>query len=115
VSAALYNMFVQVQSIVSSNIYRQDDIPDYSKPAIRSLQVIGRFADMCFPTEKGNSALVAISVLNIVLYIAVKQYYMWRNKSKERKWRQLSAEEKANYLETTTDEGNKRLDFRFVH
>jgi hypothetical protein len=65
--------------------------------------------------EKGNSALVAISVLNIVLYIAVKQYYMWRNKSKERKWAQLSAEEKANYLETTTAEGNKRLDFRFVH
>ncbi|GAB7331236.1 hypothetical protein MBLNU13_g02699t2 [Cladosporium sp. NU13] len=94
VSAALYNMFVQVQSIISSNIYRQDDIPDY---------------------KKGNSALVAISVLNIVFYIAVKQYYMWRNKSKERKWQQLSAEEKANYLETTTAEGNKRLDFRFVH
>jgi hypothetical protein len=36
VSAALYNMFVQVQSIVSNNIYRQDDIPDYSKSTIRS-------------------------------------------------------------------------------
>ena len=54
-------------------------------------------------------------MLNIVLYIAVKQYYVWRNKSKERMWKQLSAEEKANYLETTTVEGNKRLDFRFVN
>jgi len=65
--------------------------------------------------EKGNSALVAITVLNMFLYVAVKQYYIWRNKSKERQWQQLSAEEKAVYLETTTVEGNKRLDFRFVH
>jgi hypothetical protein len=59
--------------------------------------------------------LIAITVLNIVLYITVKQYYIWRNNSKERKWKQLSAEERAIYLESTTDEGNKRLDFRFVH
>jgi hypothetical protein len=114
VSAALYNMFVQVQSIVSSNIYRQDDIPDYSKSTIR-LPMHKFSLTPTVITEKGNSALVAITVLNIFLYIAVKQYYIWRNNSKERQWKQLAAEERAVYLETTTTEGNKRLDFRFVH
>jgi hypothetical protein len=52
VSAALYNMFVQVQSIVSSNIYRQDDIPDYSRLAFRKLLVIGRLADTLCPQRK---------------------------------------------------------------
>jgi hypothetical protein len=107
-------MFVQVQSIVSSNIYRQDDIPDYSKSTIR-LPMHKFSLTPTVITEKGNSALVAITVLNIFLYIAVKQYYIWRNNSKERQWKQLAAEERAVYLETTTTEGNKRLDFRFVH
>jgi hypothetical protein len=114
VSAALYNMFVQVQSIVSSNIYRQDDIPDYSKPTI-GYNTYKFSLTPTVITEKGNSALVAITVLNIFLYIALKRYYIWRNNSKERQWKQLSAEERAVYLETTTTEGNKRLDFRFVH
>lgn len=46
VSAAIYNMFVQVQSIVSSNIYRQDDIPDYSKSS-GSFGVRGSFISSC--------------------------------------------------------------------
>lgn len=29
VSAALYNMFIQVQIVVSANVYREEDLPDY--------------------------------------------------------------------------------------
>jgi hypothetical protein len=45
----------------------------------------------------------------------VKTYYVWRNKSRDSKWNAMSDQEKLHYLTTTTDEGNKRLDFRFQH
>lgn len=54
-------------------------------------------------------------VLNIFLYLFAKAYYTWRNKQREKTWNALNVEEKLNYLETTTDEGSKRLDFRFAH
>ena len=53
--------------------------------------------------------------MNIVLYIFSKVYYTWRNKQRDEKWNALTAEEKIEYLKTTTDEGSYRLDFRFAH
>jgi hypothetical protein len=52
---------------------------------------------------------------NIVMTVFIKVYYIWRNKSRDRKWNAMSSEEKDHYLRTTKDEGNKRLDFRFAH
>ncbi|KAI8650096.1 hypothetical protein LRP88_14821 [Fusarium phalaenopsidis] len=92
-SASLYNMSVQLQSIIGSNIYREDDRPEY---------------------RRGNRVLIGINCLNIVLYILIKVYYTWRNKQKEKKWNSMTTEEKIRYLETSTDQGSKRLDFRFV-
>ena len=40
---------------------------------------------------------------------------MFRNKQRAKVWQALSAEERANYLATTKDEGNRRLDFQFIH
>ncbi|KAK7432190.1 hypothetical protein QQZ08_001135 [Neonectria magnoliae] len=94
VSAALYNMFVQVGGIVSSNIYRTDDGPHY---------------------RRGNKQLTAICVSNIFVYLLTKGYYVWRNKVRDREWNALSKEEQVHYLETTTDLGSKRKDFRFAH
>ncbi|ORY00965.1 major facilitator superfamily domain-containing protein [Clohesyomyces aquaticus] len=94
VSAACYNMFVQASGIIASNIYRKDDAPNY---------------------KRGNKQLLAIAVGNVGAYLATKAYYVWRNKSREKKWNAMSEREQLEYLETTTDEGNKRLDFRFAH
>ncbi|KAK3502177.1 major facilitator superfamily domain-containing protein [Neurospora crassa] len=94
VSAACYNMFVQAGGIVSSNIYRKDDAPLY---------------------RRANKQLLAICCMNIALYVLVKAYYLFRNKQKARKWEAMTTEERLEYLATTTDKGNKRLDFRFQH
>ncbi|KAH9904440.1 MFS general substrate transporter [Xylariomycetidae sp. FL2044] len=94
VSAACYNMFVQAGGIIASNIYRADDAPLY---------------------KRGNRQLLAILVMNISLYCLTKAYYVFRNRQRDRKWGAMTPEERLHYLDTTTDEGNKRLDFRFQH
>lgn len=87
-------MCVQTGGIISANIYRADDAPQY---------------------VRGNRVLLIICVVNILLYAGVKAYYVWRNKERDRKWSALSEDEKLEYLATTTDEGNRRLDFRLAH
>jgi hypothetical protein len=94
VSAALYNMFVQAGGIVASNIYRKDDAPRY---------------------KRGNGVLLSLSITNMALYTLTKGYYVWRNKSRAKKWDAMTEDERIHYLATTSDEGNKRLDFRFAH
>jgi hypothetical protein len=94
VSAALYNMCVQTSGIIAANIYQKDDAPRY---------------------KRGNHVLLSILVLNIFLYLGTKLYYVKRNAYRDRVWGAMGEEEKLNYLATTADEGNKRLDFRFAH
>ncbi|KAJ9145139.1 MFS general substrate transporter [Pleurostoma richardsiae] len=92
VSAALYNITIQLSGIASSNIYREDDKPLY---------------------HRGNSQLIAINVATIAAYVLAKAYYAWRNKQKRTLWDAMSNDEKARYLEEHENLGNKRLDFRF--
>ena len=93
ISAALYNMAVQLATILGTTVYRDDDRPDY---------------------RRGNRALVGIVCFNVALYVGTKGYYAWRNRSRARRWDALAEQEKLTYLDTTADEGNRKLDFRFV-
>lgn len=94
VSAALYNMSVQTSGIISSNIYREDDAPLY---------------------RRGNRQLLVILIVNIFLYLLTKAYYIWRNDRRDQIWSAMSEEQRKRYVIETTDEGSKRLDFRFAH
>ncbi|KAF7348512.1 hypothetical protein MVEN_01368700 [Mycena venus] len=89
------SLFVQASAVVYAQIYRTDDAPRY---------------------RRGNRALLIINCVNIgFMYPATKAYYIWRNRQKAKIWDAMSTEERQHYLRTTTDLGNRRLDFRFAH
>ncbi|KAK9481073.1 major facilitator superfamily domain-containing protein [Lipomyces japonicus] len=93
VSSAVYNMWCQLGGIICNYIYRKDDAPLY---------------------KRGNTDLIALGCMSIAIYALAKVYYVYRNKKRDAIWNAKTTEEKNHYLTTTTDKGNKRLDFRFV-
>ena len=82
----LYNVIVQIGSLISSQIDRKYDGPYY---------------------KQGNSVLVAICALSLVTFLAQRQYLVRLNKKKEEKLYQSD-------LIAREQDGNKRLDFRFA-
>jgi len=53
--------------------------------------------------------------MNIALYALTFYFYRGLNKRRDRIWNSFSEKERKEYLETTADKGNKRLDFRFAY
>lgn len=94
VGSALYNMCVQASSIIGSNIYRTDDKPRY---------------------VRGNTILLVLNGFALLAFVGAIYYYKWRNATREAIWSRMTDEERKEYLKTTKDEGNKRLDFRFSY
>jgi hypothetical protein len=97
ITAATYNVIVQIGSVISSQIYRAYDAPYY---------------------HRGNSVLIAICALSIVTFVVQRQYLIFLNKRKEKVWTVMSVEEKTAYQndkEEREGDGNKRLDFRFKY
>jgi hypothetical protein len=96
ITAATYNVIVQVGSLISSQIYRKYDGPYY---------------------KQGNTVLVSICALSLITFIVQRQYLVRLNKKKQQKWEQMTSEEKAVYqadVVSREQDGNKRLDFRFA-
>ncbi|EMG47304.1 hypothetical protein SBY92_002774 [Candida maltosa Xu316] len=94
ISAAVYNIFVQLDAIIASNLYRKDDLPFY---------------------HRGNMQLFAMTIALIPILLLTKGYYVYMNKKRDEVWNAMTEEEKDDYRNNTTDEGTKRLDFRFAH
>lgn len=93
VASSIYNMSVQTSSVISSQIYRADHKPYY---------------------YRGNKVLLGLVAWNVLLFILTKVYYETKNARRDERWSTMSREERLHYLNTTTDKGNKRLDFRFA-
>ncbi|BGP16411.1 hypothetical protein JCM10213v2_004413 [Rhodosporidiobolus nylandii] len=94
VSASLYNMFVQASAIIGANVYHADDAPRY---------------------YRANKKLLAVVVLNLVVIPGTWIFYKYLNARRAKVWDAMTTEEKSHYLATTTDEGTKRLDWRFAY
>ncbi|KAM0790494.1 hypothetical protein ACM66B_003374 [Microbotryomycetes sp. NB124-2] len=98
VTAATYNVIVQIGSVISSQIYRADDAPkNYTR---------------------GNKVLISICCLAGAAILTQKFALIYLNKQKTRKWEGMSTEEQAAYqLDTVAreEDGNKRYDFLYKH
>ncbi|KAG4032008.1 hypothetical protein MFRU_008g03580 [Monilinia fructicola] len=97
ITAATYNVIVQIGSLIGSQIYRSYDSPYY---------------------KQGNKVLISICALSLVTFMAQRQYLIILNKKKEKIWERMTKEEKTIYQNDSIareKDGNQRLDFRFKY
>lgn len=95
ISAATYNVIVQIGSVIGSQIYREDDKPYY---------------------YRGNKVLISILCLALVTVMAQRQWLIVLNKRKEKQWEAMSVEERSHYqndVHQREKDGNARFDFRY--
>ena len=88
---------MQVGSLISSQIYRAYDGPYY---------------------KQGNTVLIAICGLSLVVFLAQRWHLIRLNKAKSVVWDAMSAEEKIVYQNDSVareKDGNKRVDFLFKY
>jgi hypothetical protein len=96
-TAATYNVIVQIGSVIGSQIYRKDDQPYY---------------------YRSNEVLISICALTLVVLVLQRTWLARLNKRKEKIWAGMTIEEKARYqadINTRERDGNSRLEFRFKY
>lgn len=96
-TAATYNVIVQIGSLIGSQIYRADDGPYY---------------------HRGNKVLISFCVAALAVLIGQNQWLKLLNRRKQRTWDAMTVGERAEYQADTNareQNGNKRLDFKFVY
>lgn len=96
-TAATYNVIVQIGSVIGSQIYREDDSPYY---------------------YRGNKVCVSICAVALVVLVVQRQWLALLNKRKDRVWGAMGTEERAVYqadVVAREKEGNRRLEFRFKY
>ncbi|RAL61385.1 hypothetical protein DID88_009519 [Monilinia fructigena] len=97
ITAATYNVIVQIGSLVGSQIYRSYDAPYY---------------------KQGNKVLISICALSLATFMAQRQHLRMLKKRKEKIWERMTKEEQAIYQNDSVareKDGNKRLDFRLKY
>lgn len=97
ITAATYNVIVQVGSLIGSQIYRADDAPYY---------------------HRGNYVLLAICVLTLVVVIVQREFLRHLNRKKDVAWSAMTLEQQTAYqndIPAREKDGNRRLDFRFSY
>ncbi|KAI9357991.1 MFS general substrate transporter [Zopfochytrium polystomum] len=82
-----------IYAVYAGQIYQQNDAPRY---------------------HNGNLIIIGFLLATVVAWLVFRKYLEWINNTRQAKWDALSEKEKENYLATTTDVGNDRLDFRFT-
>lgn len=96
----------------------------------------GSLTSLMWPDKRGNRVLIGITVMNIALYVITYFFYRQINRHREKKWNSMTPEvrhnflsitvisvyrpyvclqERQEYLDTTKDQGNEKLNFRFSY
>ncbi|KAF7721586.1 hypothetical protein EC973_004457 [Apophysomyces ossiformis] len=81
-----------INGVPGSQIYQDSDAPRY---------------------RTGNWINIGLTIATIFLFLFQRFRYSLTNVWREKKWNNMSDEERKRYLQTTKDVGSNRLDFRF--